>query len=256
MVVLYILGALVAMFMAYVFLLGICALAASPRKTYNKDNGFYRFLLDSAIAVAMKLFRIHIHVTGFDKVPKDTRVLFVCNHRSGYDPLVTWYIFRRWNIAFISKPENFKIPFFGRIALKCCCMAIDRENPRNAIATINRAASLLKAQEVSIGVYPEGTRSKAGELLPFHNGVFKIAQKAEASMVVLCLRGTENIYRRIPFRATDVYLDVLEVFSSADIKANKTEIIGTQVRGLMENNLGKEINGVSVSEQEGSLSRQ
>ena len=127
------------------------------------------------------------------------------------------------------------MPFFGRIIRKCCFLPIDRENPRKAIPTINRAAKLLKKQEVSIGIYPEGTRSKTGKLLPFHNGVFKIAQKAEAPIVVLSITGTERIAKRTPFRTTDVYLDVLEVFPN--IKETKTELIGTAVRRLIEANI-------------------
>ena len=239
MILLYILGVLLALLLLYILFLGICCLFIDPDKAYEKNSPFYRFLLDSATAAAMKLLRIRVHVSGIEKIPKDTKVLFVSNHRSNFDPIITWYILKKWKIAFVSKPSNFKIPFFGRIIRKCCFMPIDRENPRNAIVTINKAAKLLKKQEVSIGIYPEGTRSKNGQLLPFHNGVFKIAQKAEAAMVVLCVTGTENISKQTPFRRTDVYLDVLEVFSAQGIKETKTEMIGTAVRRLMEINTEK-----------------
>ncbi len=235
MIVLYILGGLLALLILYVLFLGVCALLVSPDKTYEKNSPFYRFLLESATAVAIKLLRIRIHVSGMEKIPKDETVLFVSNHRSNFDPLITWNALRPWKIAFVSKPENFKVPFFGRIIRKCCFLPIDRENPRKAIVTINKAAKLLKKQEVSIGVYPEGTRSKTCELLPFHNGVFKIAQKAEVPVVVMSITGTEKIAKATPFRRTDVYLDVLEVFSN--IKETKTELIGTAARRLMETNL-------------------
>ena len=239
MILLYILGILLGLFALYVLFLGACALLVDPKKEYEKNSPYYRFLLDSVTAAAMKLLRIRVHVSGIEKIPKDTKVLFVSNHRSNFDPIITWYILKKWKIAFVSKPSNFKIPFFGRIIRKCCFMPIDRENPRNAIVTINKAAKLLKKQEVSIGIYPEGTRSKNGQLLPFHNGVFKIAQKAEAPIVVLCVTGTEKISKRTPFRRTDVYLDVLEVFSAQGIKETKTEMIGTAVRRLMEINTEK-----------------
>lgn len=236
---LYILGVLLALLLLYILFLGICCLFIDPDKAYEKNSPFYRFLLDSATAAAMKLLRIRVHVSGIEKIPKDTKVLFVSNHRSNFDPIITWYILKKWKIAFVSKPSNFKIPFFGRIIRKCCFMPIDRENPRNAIVTINKAAKLLKKQEVSIGIYPEGTRSKNGQLLPFHNGVFKIAQKAEAAIVVLCVTGTEKISKRTPFRRTDVYLDVLEVFSAQGIKETKTEMIGTAIRRQIEINTEK-----------------
>lgn len=187
----------------------------------RRTGPFYRFLLDSATAVAIKLLRIRVHISGIERIPKDEKVLFVCNHRSNYDPLITRCALNKWKIAFASKPENFKVPFFGRIIRKCCFLPIDLENPRKAIVTINKAAKLLKKQEVSIGIYPEGTRSKNCRLLPFHNGVFKIAQKAEAPIVVLSITGTEKISKRTPFQHTDVYLDVLEVFPSGNIQELK-----------------------------------
>ena len=239
MILFYILGAILGLLLLYILFLGVCALFVDPKKEYEKNSTFYRFLLDSATAAAMKLLRIRVRVTGMEKVPKDAKVLFVSNHRSNFDPIVTWYAFRKWKIAFVSKPSNFKIPFFGRIIRKCCFMAIDREDPRNAISTIHKAADLLGKQVVSVGIYPEGTRSKTCALLPFHNGVFKIAQKAEVPIVVLCVSGTEKIAKRTPFRPTDVYLDVLEVFPGENIKETKTQMIGTAVRRLIQINLEK-----------------
>ena len=75
--------------------------------------------------------------------------------------------------------------------------------------------------------------------LAFRNGVFKIAQKAEAPIAVLCVTGTERIAKRTPFRQTDVYLDVLEVFLAQGIKETKTEMIGTAVRRLIEKTVEK-----------------
>ena len=239
MILLYVVFAPLAFLLMYLLFIGVCCLLVNPEKEYDKNSPFYRFLLESATTVALKLLRIRVHISGTEKIPKNEKVLFVSNHRSNFDPIVTWYALKKWKIAFISKPSNFKIPFFGRIIRKCCFLPIDRENPRKAIVTINNAAKLLKKQEVSIGIYPEGTRSKNGQLLPFHNGVFKIAQKAEAAIVVLCVTGTEKISKRTPFRRTDVYLDVLEVFSAQGIKETRTEMISTAVRRLMEINTEK-----------------
>ena len=239
MTFLHILGGLLTLLLLYFLFLGVCALLVNPEKEYEKNSLFYRFLLDSATAAAMKLLRIRVHVSGMDKIPKNTKVLFVCNHRSNFDPIVTWYALKKWKIAFVSKPENFKVPFFGRIIRKCCFLPIDRKNPKKAIVTINKAAKLLKKQEVSVGIYPEGTRSKSCQLLPFHNGVFKIAQKAEAPIVVLCITGTQKISKRTPFQYTDVYLDVLDVFPTQGVKETKTEMIGTAVRHLIMTNTEK-----------------
>lgn len=239
MIVLYILGAVLALLLLYILFLGVCSLFVSPHKEYKQDSPFYRFLLDSATALALKLLRIKVHVSGFEKVPTDRKLLFIGNHRSNFDPIITWYVFKKWKIAFVSKESNFKIPFFGRIIRKCCFMAIDRSNPRNALSTIYSASELLQRQEVSIGVYPEGTRSKTGVLLPFHNGVFKIAQKADAAIVVMTIVGTEKIHKNTPFRKTNVYLDVLDIIPAEKAKTVRTEALGTEIRHLIETNIEK-----------------
>lgn len=241
MVILKALIILLSALLLYVLFLIVCSLLVNPQKEYDTHSRFYRTLLNGTTAVAIKILRIRIHVTGLEKVPQDTNnLLFVSNHRSNFDPILTWYIFKHWQPAFISKSENFKIPIFGRLIRKCCFLAIDRENPRNAIKTVYKAAELLKKGEVSVGVYPEGTRSKTCELLPFHNGVFKIAQRADADIVVLTVSGTEKISKNYPLHHTDVYLNVLEVIPADTVKNTKTDLLGQSIRNVMEQQQIKE----------------
>ena len=240
MFLLKLLGILFGLFLLYALFLTVCSLFINPKKEYENHSRFYRALLNGATAFAMKIMRIRIHTNGLEKVPHDTKnLLFVSNHRSNFDPIITWHIFKKWQPAFVSKASNFKIPIFGRFIRKCCFMAIDRENPRNALKTILKAAELLKKGKVSIGIYPEGTRSKECKLLPFHNGVFKIAQKANADIVVLAVSGTEQIHKNYPFRHTDVYLDVLEVIPAETVRATKTDAIGERIKTELENHLSK-----------------
>ena len=240
MFLLKLLGILFGLFLLYALFLLVCSLYINPKKEYENHSRFYRALLNGATAFAMKIMRIRIHTNGLEKVPHDTKnLLFVSNHRSNFAPIITWHIFKKWQPAFVSKASNFKIPIFGRFIRKCCFMAIDRENPRNALKTILKAAELLKKGKVSIGIYPEGTRSKECKLLPFHNGVFKIAQKANADIVVLAVSGTEQIHKNYPFHHTDVYLDVLEVLSADTVKSSKTDALGERIRAELENHLSK-----------------
>ena len=240
MIVASILILVIAAFFAYFFFLFLCSLFVDPKREYRVNSRFYRFLLNSATGLVLKLARIRLHVTGIEKVPENTRVLIVGNHRSNFDPIITWYVFRKWDPAFVSKAANFKIPIFGRIIRKCCFMEIDREDPRKALPTLQNAAMLLKKGEVSIGVYPEGTRSKSGELLPFHSAVFKIAQRGNAPVVVAALLGTEKIARNYPFHTSHIYLDVLEVIPAEDVIQQRTKEIGERVCELLKRKLGEE----------------
>ena len=234
---LLVIPAFIALWFLFLFL---CGLFVNPNREYTQHSRFYRFLLDASTAMGFLLLRIRVHVSGEEKLPPGP-LLFVGNHRSNYDPLVTWYAFRSRNIAFVSKPSNFRIPFFGPIIRKCCFLPIDRSNPRNAIVTIQKAAALLQQGQVSVGVYPEGTRSKTGTLLPFHNGVFKIAKRARVPIAVIGVLGTEQICKRTPWRRTDIWLDVLEVLPAHSVQRDKTDVIGAHVNCLLQENMRKKV---------------
>lgn len=236
MILLYILGAAVGALLLYALYLTLWGLPVDMKKEYETDSPFHRKLLMDATVFGFWLLNVRVHISGAEKLP-DEPILFVSNHRSNYDPLVTWYAFRKRRLAFVSKPSNFRIPIFGPLIRRCCFLAIDRENPRNAMQTILKAAKLMTEERMDVAIYPEGTRNKGEGLLPFHNGVFKIAQRANAPIAVICVTGTEKIHKHTPFRRTDVYLDVLEVLPAEQVKSEKTEVIGAHVRDLLLKNI-------------------
>lgn len=238
MTALNILVCLLAVIFMYAIFTAVCSIFVDPGKEYEHNSRFYRFLLNSWTAVAIRLLRLRIKAVGLEKIPRDTRFVMVCNHRSNLDPIVTWYLLKDYDLAFISKPENFKIPFFGRIIRKCCFLPIDRVNPRNALRTIEKAAELIKNDEVSIGVYPEGTRNKSDAvLLPFHNGVFKIAQRADVPVVVATVKGTEQVSKRYPFRSTRIVFEVLDVIPPEELPARRTVELGKKIECMIRQNL-------------------
>ena len=236
----FILGILLFLLIAAV-LFSVTVIVSSlfvTKEFYTENSPYYRFLLMAGSFIAIKGAGIKIVVSGRENIPK-CRFLLVGNHRSNFDPIITWYALAKEDIAFVSKPSNFNIPFYGRIIRKCCFMPIDRENPRNAITTINKSASLIKSGAVSVGIYPEGTRSKNSELLPFHNGVFKIAQKAASPIVIASVIGTEKVKDNYFRRKTVVYLDIAEPISAEEVASLSTSEIGDKVREILEKNISK-----------------
>ena len=238
MIFLYILCGILGLILLIAAFLGICALTVDTKAEYNTYSPFLRRVCIISIGIVHKLLRIKTHPTGMEKLPKG-RFLMVGNHRSMFDPVVSFYVFRNHYLGFISKPSNFKIPFYGRIVRRCCFIPIDREHPRNALKTINRASEIIGSDTASMAVYPEGTRSKSGELLEFHNGVFKIAQKAGVPIVVVALRGTENISKNYIRRRTDIYHDIVDVIPVEDVQKMKTDEIGTRVKTVLLEKLGR-----------------
>lgn len=237
-IVLGILLCIIAIVLLEFIFLWVCSLFVDTSREYEQDSTFYRALVNWATSVALWGARVRIHTSGLEKVPEDKKLLFVGNHRSNFDPEITWHVFKKWKLAYITKEENFHIPIFGKHIRKCCFMKIDRENPREAVKTIVKAGDLLKKQEVSIGTYPEGTRNRAAQgLLPFHNGVFKPAQMAGVPIVVVALSGTEKIAKNFPLHHTDVYLTVADVIPAEDVAIMKTAEIGRRVEEALLSSL-------------------
>lgn len=227
---LYLLAGLLLVVSSFAVLLIISALCVDRDRVYEKDSAFYRFLMNTVISCVILCCRIRIHVSGREAIPENSRFLLVSNHVSNFDPFVQLHVLRGFRLAFVSKEENLRIPVVGRIIRRCCTLAIDRKNARNAMTVITKAAEMIAAGEVSIGIYPEGTRSRTGKLLPFHNGVFKIAQKADVPVVVAAIHGSEQVGKRAPWRRTDVYLDFVEVIPASYLNGTRTDVIGERVR--------------------------
>ena len=236
---LYLLLALLGALLLFALVAVISAWLVRPDREYPRESRYYRLLINIIAWFALFFSRVRLTATGLEKLPEG-RFLLVSNHRSKFDPIVTWRALKGRSIGFISKPENFSVPIIGRIIRRCCCLPIDRENPRKALPTILKAADLIRNDEVSVGVYPEGTRSLSGELLPFHNGVFKIAQKSGAPVVVAALRGTSLVHRNFPWKSTPVSVDILEVIPPETVKSLRTAELGQLVYNMLERYLSEE----------------
>ena len=234
MLALYIaLGVIGGVVVGVVLLYVISALAVSPKKEFEDESPYYRKLLNGIAIFLVKMSWSRVSVYGAEKLPETRKYLMVSNHRSNFDPIVCTYAFPEYHLAYISKPSNFKIPIVGRIIRKCCFMAINREDPRKALPTIQKAIRVAEKGVNTMAVYPEGTRSKDGKLLPFHNGAFKIAQKAKIPIAVLTLDGTENIHKNFPFRTTRITIRVEKVIPYEEFEGQRTNEIGDKVREII-----------------------
>ena len=139
-------------------------------------------------------------------------------------------------MGFVSKEGNFHIPIMGRLIRRCSCLSIDRSDPRKAIRSIYQAADILKSG-ISMGVYPEGTRSKGGVLLPFHTGVFKIAKRAGAPIVVIALDGSEKIHKNYPFRRSYVRFRMAAVLNAETVAHANDRELGVKVQEILRSAL-------------------
>lgn len=218
-------------------LIAFWSLFLSFKKPVSQRKKRYDVALREVAKFIVMYSNVRIHVTGIEKMPEKERFMFVCNHRSMFDPVLSAVCFARYNIAFVSKKSVFKVPFGAKFMHMCCYIPFDRDDMKDAVRMINRASELLINDVTSIGLYPEGTRSVSDEMLEFKNGAFKIALKAKVPIVVATLKGSDEVARNFPFRRTHVYFKVLEVIPYERFAEMGTKEIGDMVRAIMETDL-------------------
>lgn len=218
----------------------IC-LPVDQSKPQEKDDPFFRKLADFIVDALVSICMVTIDAEGLDKIPAEGRFMLVCNHLSYADPVILLRYFNSKQMAFISKQENAEMFVVGKLMHRLMCQTLPREDDREALKTIIRCINLLKADEVSIGVFPEGYTSKDGLFHKFRNGAFKIAQKAAVPIVVCTLQGTEKVISNaLHLRPSRVKLHVLGVVPPEELKGVTTAVIGDRVHAMMAEDLGPE----------------
>jgi len=222
------LGTFLALLLLHALVLLVASLFVSKKDPNPRHFAFYRRLLTLSIGPLLQLGAIRVELIGADRLPEGG-FLLVGNHRSDFDPITAMYALRQRGLTFVTKKENLNIPVGGRLIAGAGCLALDRGDDKQGLLVIRQVVRRIQAGE-AIGIYPEGTRSKTGELLPFRVGCFKAAQWAKCPLVVLKTRGTEKIGQNFFFRKTPVTLTVAAVFPYEDLQDLTTAQIGELVR--------------------------
>ena len=221
--------------------LGILCAFVDIEKPQEEDSGFYRFFMYPYIKALMDLAGVRLHTEGLEKTPKEGRFLLVCNHLFLADPGILLHCFNKSQLTFISKQENRTMPVIGKFMHKIRCQMIDRDNDRQALKAILNCIQMIKKDEASIAVFPEGYTSKDGKLHHFRSGVFKIAQKTGVPIVVCTIQGTREIFKnRAKLKKTDVHLHLVDVIPAEELAGKSTVEISDRVYDMMLSDLGED----------------
>ena len=182
--------AAVRSFLAYIAI-SLFVLVAAPigmllAMTFGWVDLLYMFGHAGA-QMGMSLAGIRFKVAGRENVPRARAAVFCANHQSNVDPPV---IFRAVHprLRVLYKHEINQIPLLPRAFRMAGFVPIDRHNKESAMRSIELGAAALRAGK-SFLIFPEGTRSRTDELLPFKKGGFRMAIKAGAPIVPVAVSG-------------------------------------------------------------------
>lgn len=150
-------------------------------------------IVNWAFRIVIRLSGTKVIVLGEENVPKDTAVLYVGNHRSFYDIILTYVRVPR-PTGYVAKKEMLKVPLLSVWMKRLHCLFLDRQDVKQGLKTILEAVEKVKSG-ISICIFPEGTRNKVNDtFLPFHDGSFKIAEKGKVPVVPITLLNTAAIF--------------------------------------------------------------
>ena len=154
----------------------------------------------SSLAIVNWAFRVVLFISGAkatvigqENIPTDCAVLYILNHRSYFDILLTYVRVPR-PTGFIAKKEMEHYPLLVTWMKNLHCLFLDRKNIKEGLKTILTAIDQVK-HGISICICPEGTRNKTSEtLLPFHDGSFKIAEKSGCPIIPVTINNSSAIF--------------------------------------------------------------
>jgi 1-acyl-sn-glycerol-3-phosphate acyltransferase len=157
-------------------------------------KGILYILGHGGVRLARGLSGIRVRVAGREHLPLDRAAVYCANHQSNVDPPILFDVLHpRMHIVF--KAEINAIPLLARAFRHGGFIPIDRRNKEAAMRSLEAGAQSIRAGN-SFLIFPEGTRSKTDELLPFKKGGFLMAMRAQAPIVPVAVQGGRDAMRR------------------------------------------------------------
>ncbi len=198
----------------------------------------------SSLAIVNWAFRVvlfmagtSVTVLGEENIPKDEAVLYVGNHRSYFDILLT-YIRVPGPTGYMAKVEMLRYPSLCTWMRYLHCIFLDRTDIKAGMKSILNAIDKIKSG-ISICIFPEGTRNKTSEiLLEFHDGSFKIAEKSGCPVVPISINNAGAIFEdHLPrIKKAHVVIEYGKPIYVKNLSKEERRRISPMVQEIIKNN--------------------
>jgi 1-acyl-sn-glycerol-3-phosphate acyltransferase len=203
---------LIWMILSCAYGLGLCLVRWGDPSV---DRGFARFFSWGVLRIC----GIRVTVEGAEHLEARQPAIYVANHQSGMD-MATFGAMYPSRTVVVGKKELLYIPFFGLYFKAAGSIVLNRQKTVSAIAGLKQAADQVRARQVSVWIFPEGTRNRTDDvMMPFKKGAFYMALQARVPIVpIVCsplsgmidwkkklMRGGKVTVRVLPPVETDGY---------------------------------------------------
>lgn len=231
---------LVAVFLVLFLVLGIPLLliewVIGKFNQRAKDISSLR-IVQWAFKVILFLAGTKVVIKGEENVPKNEPVLYVGNHRSYFDIVITYSRVPDLT-GYIAKKEMLRWPLLVNWMKNLHCLFLDRQDVKQGLKTILTAIDKVKAG-ISICIFPEGTRNRVNDtFMEFHEGSFKVASKSGCAVIPMAIYNSAAIFEdHIPWiRKTTVIVEYGKPFYIKDLPRETQKRVGAYSRDLIMEN--------------------
>jgi 1-acyl-sn-glycerol-3-phosphate acyltransferase len=138
--------------------------------------------------------RVDLSVEGAGDLTDGRPRFFVGNHQSALD-IPVLVVILKGRIRFMAKHTLFWVPLFGWLIWRYAYAPVNRSSPRATLRSLNHMLERLQRRPISFVVFPEGTRSRDGRLLPFRQGTMRICQRAGLDIVPFAIDGSRAVHQ-------------------------------------------------------------
>lgn len=174
-----------------------------------------------------------VHYEGAFPSRSDHPFVAVSNHESLADPVVVGPL--PWQMRWLSKASNFRIPFIGWMMTFAGEIKVRRGDAASRAASFSELREALDAG-MSVMLFPEGTRSKTADMLPFYDGAFRLALEAGVPVVPIVIRGSRAalIGGTAYFRRAYITVEVLDPISVEGMAIGDVEVLRDRARDAID----------------------
>lgn len=226
---------IIAVFIYFIFMipLGLAMVITGLFSQKAKDK-FAKAVLDFGFKAVTFMSGVKVRYIGLDKLIKDKPVLYVANHSSFFDVILVNPVLPSAT-AYIAKKSFAKVPVFAQVMKLSHSLFLDRDDIKQGLKIILEAIELVKSG-ISVFVFPEGTRSKTGEIADFKEGSMKVSTKSGCPIIPISISNTAAVWEdHFPkIEPREVVIEILDPVYPGDFDRDAQKHLGKYCRNLIE----------------------
>jgi len=220
---------------------GLCIILLPSRYARILLGNLYGKIIGRTIQIVSGITPVIRHR---DRVQESAPCLYVCNHTSTMDMWIGMWLCPYGGCG-VAKKEIVKVPFFGQAFWLSGHLMLDRSNRESAIASMERVRKVVQKHGLSLWMWPEGTRSKDGRLIPFKKGFVHMAISTGLPVVPVVFHDADLLWpgRTMKVTAGELHMDVLEPIDTSNWKTETAGEHAAQVWGILNDALSERQKG-------------